>query len=303
MKPMLAGRVDDSQLHLQPHMPAASHVLAAIAALALLLALGASPTFAASTTYHNSCGEGGRTDDGPPSKTAHIGLSRSSGAAGTLIAASGTGWQAGDEVTLRVEYADPAQGDYSDTNGPLVIETVAPDGSFPSAMFRLPPGPCNAPPPPGSRARVVAQEFSSGQLVTAFVPLTIVAAPQMYLVAVPGSGQVTSGEKLPVVGTGWGAGTIVTLTLGRWSATIGGRPTLVEPLPNATSVQVRADNTGAFDASVPISSQIRWGATAQVMASATTTQLGDLAILSTIAAAMLTRALRWLAPTGGRAIH
>src|SRR5689334_5157077 len=77
---------------------AALPVLLALPAV-LLLAPGLTPARAAHTAQAahaarlSSCGQGGAVvDDGPASPTAHVRLNRSSGAAGTLIEASGTGW-------------------------------------------------------------------------------------------------------------------------------------------------------------------------------------------------------------------
>jgi hypothetical protein len=269
---------------------AALPVLLALS-LALPLALGLTPVRAAHAVQvaHSarvsSCGQGGTVvDDGPASPTAHVRLNRSRGAVGTLIDASGTGWPAGDQVNVRVEYADPGAQGFTDSNGVLVAQAVAPDGTFSAGTFRLPPGPCGDPPAAGSQARVVFQDYMSPQTIVAYAPLAIVAAPQL---DVQSSGQVVSGDSLLVSGSGWGAGTTVGVVLGQWRPSATGRPTLVQPLFDMATVQASADNDGGFVTTLPVPAQIRWGTVVQVAASATTALYGDLAIVSPLTVRVL----------------
>lgn len=257
-----------------------------IAVTTALVAAGARPADAAPAARaapRSSCGQPGpATNDGPASKTAHLTLNRTSGATGTLIDAGGSGWPAGDTVTLRMELADPGGPDYIDPNGPLASALVGPDGTFSGVQFRVPPGVCGDPAPPDSEARVVVQDTATATPITAYGPFHLVGSPQLML-DTPNN-QVSSASSLTVTGTGWTPGTAIDVTFGMFVPTNGYRPTMPQSLPDAPHVQATADSSGSFSATVPLPTDLRPGNAVQAMASTTTPEYGDLALLSSTSA-------------------
>ncbi len=220
-----------------------------------------------------------------------INVARSEAAVGTLEQVVGTHWQFGSEISISVEYL--IDDTYVDANGQPTSATVGIDDTFSTPAFRLPPPACNLAAPPGTQGRIVASALDplgSAELgMVVYLPITLVAAPSLSVNPAPS--QIIAGmSSLPVVGAGWGAGTMVNVALGQQEQSqeqSNDSPTQVAALPNATPLEVRAGDDGTFSARVPVPANLRWGTTVQVMASANTTTYGDVALLDTGFAAPL----------------
>lgn len=255
-----------------------SLLLSLLAALPLALSVFfASPHAEARGAGRSSCAG---TAQAVPSGAVreHISIARGETAVGTLEQVVGTRWPVGTEISITVEYA--SGGTFVDSGNVVARATVVTDGGFSTPAFRLPPPGCNLAAPPGTRGRIVASGLdplgAQGAMVV-YVPITLVAAPSVSVNPAPR--QLSAGTRaLPVVGSGWGAGAVVSLALGRLSSS-SATPTLVEALPDATPVEVTTGQNGAFSASVQIPASLRWGTIVQVMASANTTAYGDVALL------------------------
>lgn len=256
------------------------------ATLALLFTMA--PTHSVATVSGSPCegaGDAGTVSPNPSGAGGlRISVDRDVVAIGTREHVSGTGWPAGQEVAITVEY-DAGEA-LVDSSGLLATAEVVADGSFSSSLFRLPPSDCDLGSNrslEGTVARVVARAGGaaklSGTQPAVYVPLTIVAAPSVAVTPAP-SRVIAGTRSLPVEGQGWGAGTQVSVGLGRAVDSSGVPPTGVALLPEAAAVMATADDGGAFTARVPIPPNLRWGTILEVVAAASTSAYGDVALVA-----------------------
>jgi hypothetical protein len=244
--------------------------LSAISALASLayLAVSAAPAQAAS----RSCGARAIFDSSSSaaqdaSNAARIALSIDHGASGTAVSVTGTAWPANMPIT--VDFVDT--GDQNLGREGIAQAQSDATGAFRSPEFLAPTAHCGVSPGAGTVSLVVAHTGDGA--IKAQARFTFVASPALST-NLPLDLLMVRSTHVPITGRSWGAGTLVTLYATQ-EQEVDHVYSFVR-MPGAPSVEVRADATGAFQATVPLPTGFLPAIHISVAATATSLRYGSL---------------------------
>lgn len=250
---------------------ALNHLAAILAAIVPIVCLTLLPGHAQAASA--SCGaHAGANDLSREAQTmagsAHIILSIDHGASGTAISVSGTSWPANAQITI--DFVDT--GDQNLGRPGIAQAKTDAAGAFHSSEFQAPLAICGVSPGAGTVSLVVAHTADGS--MNAQARFTFVTSPELTTTVPHSDSLAVQSTNIQVAGRLWEAGTLVTLyaTQGQFVDHV----ISFSRIPNAPSIQVRADANGAFQASVPLPSGLLPAIYVSVVATATNSFYGSL---------------------------
>jgi hypothetical protein len=218
-----------------------------------------------------SCGGGTATGDSASaagiSNVARISLSIDHGASGTGVSVSGIVWPANTQITI--DFVDT--GDQNLGREAIALAKTDAAGAFHSPEFLAPRGYCGVSPGAGTVSLVVAH--TSDGSVKAQARFTFVTSPELSTDLFSNSLNVKS-TKIQVGGHSWGSAALVTLHATQEQVI--DHAYSFARIPGTLSVEVRADATGAFQATVPLPAGLLPAIHVSVAATATSPLYGSL---------------------------
>jgi hypothetical protein len=219
-----------------------------------------------------SCGGGAATSASvnaaqAATSAARIALSIGHGASGTGVSVSGIAWPANTQITI--DFVDT--GDQNLGREAIALAKTDATGAFHSPEFLAPSAYCGRSPGAGTVSLVVAH--TSDGSVKAQARFTFVTSPELSTDLFSPILNVKS-AKIQVGGHSWGSAALVTLYATQEQVI--DHTYSFARIPGAPSVEVRADATGAFQATVPLPAGLLPAIHVSVAATATSPLYGSL---------------------------
>jgi hypothetical protein len=250
---------------------ASSHIAVIFAAMVPLVCLALLPGHAQADPA--SCGARAGANDSSSAEqgmasSAHITLSIDHGASGTTISVTGTSWPANAQIII--DFVDTGEQNLG-RPGIAQAKTGA-TGAFHSSEFLAPMAICGVSPSAGTVSFVVAHTADGS--VKAQARFTFVTSPELATTHPYADSLSVQGANIQVSGRSWGPGTLVTLYATQQQTAE--RSISFSRIANTPSIQVHADATGAFQATVSLPAGLPPAIYVSVAATATSPLYGSL---------------------------
>ena len=250
---------------------ALKHLAVIVAAMTPIVCLALLPGRAQAAPA--SCGARAAANDSSSAaqtmaSAAHITLSIDHGASGTAISASGTSWPANAQII--VDFVDT--GDQNLGRPGIAQARTDGAGAFHSSEFLAPMAICGVSPGAGTVSLVVAHTADGS--VKAQTRFTFVTSPELTTTHPYADSLSVQGASIQVSGHSWGPSTLVTLYATQQQ--IVDHSFSFSRIANTPSIQVHADATGAFQATVPLPAGLPPAIYVSIAATATSPRYGSL---------------------------